>query len=138
MLKGNEYGGIELVALDSSSHSRHCAHDIISSMIQDSIENLDVRPPTSESLTASVQKGIEVGRELYKQGFGESAVTAGLAMAVTESFFAWPTNDNASSFRVAAEEAFRASEFRFLSADFDNPLDADKGVRPYSQVVKEA
>lgn len=137
MLNANEHGGIELVALDSNYHCKPYVYRAASMLLQDSLESLDVLPPTHESLIESVNKGIEVGRELYKQGFGEYTVIAGLDMVIRESFTAWPTNDNASSFKVAAMEAFQSSGFRFLVVDFDNPVDADQGVRTYTPNLKE-
>jgi hypothetical protein len=136
MLHSNEFGEIDPPIIHSKFDNIPTGYRIAELMIADTMEILDIQPPTSESLTASVKKGIEVGRELNRLGFGETVVTQTLCRLIREYFYEWPTNDNALSFQIAAEEAFLASDFRFVSADFEHPIDVAMGVRSYNPPIK--
>lgn len=124
MLKGNEYGAINLSSV-SPERNLHGAKSIIEGMIEDSIEFMDVQPPTSESLTTSTLKGIEVGRELQRRGFGKLAVDQAVVMIKMHNFSGWPCNDNATAFGHSAEEAYLANGFRYLTSDFENPVEPE-------------
>ena len=133
MLQSNEFGEIEPPIIHSEFDIVPAGFRIAELMIKSNIDTLDIQPPTRESLTASVEKGIEVGRELNRLGFTGFVVTRAVDKVIREYFHEWPTNDNAMSFKIAAEEAFQACDFRFLSADFEHPIDAAMGVRFYNR-----
>lgn len=86
--------------------SPHAAMRMAQPLIENQMETLDVQPPTEASLTASAEKGVEVGRELHTQGFGKTAVMGALHRITQERYTEWPTNDNAWSFVQAAQEAY--------------------------------
>lgn len=120
MLKGNEYdANVDTVGIERNLGA---AIQTVEACILDSIDAMDVQPPTQESLETSVRKGIKAGVELQKRGFGKVAVEQAIVLVKTRNFDSGIINDNATAFGHAAKEAYLASGFRYLSSDLENPI----------------
>lgn len=96
-------------------------------IIKPRVAEIDVQPPTEESLAAAVEVGLKLGREAFTRELGAGALNSAFLYMHTEYSTRFPHDQNFNTVQSAAAEAFNASEFRFVHVNFSE-IDAAQPV----------
>lgn len=82
------------------------------------VDEINVQPPTDESLAAAAEVGLKLGREAFTRELGGGALNSAFLFMHTEYSTRYPYDQNFATVQRAAAEAFNASEFEFVEVDF--------------------
>lgn len=82
------------------------------------VNEINVQPPTEESLAVAAEVGLRLGREAYTRELGAGALNGAFLVMHTEYSTLFPRDENFATVQRAASEAFNASEFEFVQVDF--------------------
>ena len=87
-------------------------------IIESRVGEINVQPPTDESLAAAAEVGLKLGREAYTRELGGGALNSAFLFMHTEYSTRYPHDLNFATVQSAAAEAFNASKFEFVEVDF--------------------
>lgn len=87
-------------------------------IIEPRVGEINVQPPTDESLATAAEVGLKLGREAHTRELGAGALNAAFLIMHTEYSKNFPYDQNFATVQRAASEAFNASEFEFVQVDF--------------------
>lgn len=82
------------------------------------VSEIDVQPPTEESLAIAAEVGLKLGREAFTRELGGGALNSAFLFMHTEYSTRFPRDQNFATVQSAAAEAFNASKFEFVEVDF--------------------
>lgn len=96
-------------------------------LIAPRVDEINVQPPTDESLAVAAEVGLRLGREAYTRELGAGALNSAILFMHTEYSKRYPHDQNFDTVHAAAAEAFNASKFEFVAVDF-SAIDAAQTI----------
>ncbi len=98
------------------------AIELVKEILGPRITEVNVQPPTEESLTTAGRVGVQLGRAAHAQQLGGNALTNVLLVTCADYVDAAILDQNFTELQVGAYEAFTASNFTYVEASFPKDL----------------